>query len=117
LSFPTRGLTAAPRNDKWNQSSGFHIRRPFPPRSGYSIPHGTVAGLSPFSCHIRLPEGSAFGARTMERPNKYSEAERERIERKEDNVVVNSDESFPASDPPSFNPGVTGAPQTKKKKK
>jgi hypothetical protein len=40
----------------------------------------------------------------MERPNKYSEAERERIERKEDNVVVNSDESFPASDPPSFNP-------------
>jgi hypothetical protein len=53
----------------------------------------------------------------MERPNKYSEAERERIERKEDNVVVNSDESFPASDPPSFNPGVTGAPQTKKKKK
>ena len=31
-----------------------------------------------------------------------------------DEVVVASDDSFPASDPPSFNPGVTGAPRTKK---
>lgn len=39
---------------------------------------------------------------------KHAEKERERIEKEEDKVVVNSDESFPASDPPSFNPGVTG---------
>lgn len=56
---------------------------------------------------------------------KHVEKERERIEKEEDKVVVNSDESFPASDPPSFNPGVTGPadieplekePETKKKK-
>ena len=34
----------------------------------------------------------------------------------EDKVVVSSDESFPASDPPSFNPGITGAADIKKKK-
>lgn len=44
------------------------------------------------------------------------EKERERIERHEDEVVISSDESFPASDPPSFNPGVTGTSGTKKKK-
>jgi hypothetical protein len=49
----------------------------------------------------------------MENPHQHADAERARIERAEDDVVVNSDESFPASDPPSFNPGVTGAPQTK----
>jgi hypothetical protein len=52
----------------------------------------------------------------MEKPRHYLEKERERIEREEDKVVVNSDESFPASDPPSFNPGVTGAAEFKKKK-
>jgi hypothetical protein len=52
----------------------------------------------------------------MEKPKQHIEAERERIERKEDKVTVDSDESFPASDPPSFNPGVTGAPQSKKNK-
>jgi hypothetical protein len=51
----------------------------------------------------------------MEKPRQHAEKERERIEREEDSVVVNSDESFPASDPPSFNPGVTGDPRTKKK--
>ncbi len=52
----------------------------------------------------------------MERPKHHVEIERERIEREEDKVAVNSDESFPASDPPSFNPGVTGAGDPKKKK-
>ena len=52
----------------------------------------------------------------MEKPKQHAEEERARIEREEDKVVVNSDESFPASDPPSFNPGVTGAAETKKKK-
>jgi hypothetical protein len=51
-----------------------------------------------------------------ETPKQHADQERERIERKEDQVVMDSDESFPASDPPSFNPGVTGAPRTKKRK-
>lgn len=43
-----------------------------------------------------------------DKAKKHAEKERERIEKEEDKVVINSDESFPASDPPSFNPGVTG---------
>ncbi len=50
-------------------------------------------------------------------PKQHAAQERGRIERNEDQVVVDSDESFPASDPPSFNPGVTGAPRSKKQKK
>ena len=34
-----------------------------------------------------------------ERPKNHAEKERERIARKEDQVVIDSDESFPASDP------------------
>jgi hypothetical protein len=52
----------------------------------------------------------------IDRPKQHAEKERYRIEREEDEVVVNSDESFPASDPPSFNPGVTGAHDVKRKR-
>jgi hypothetical protein len=51
-----------------------------------------------------------------EKPKQHVEHERERIEKEEDKVTLNSDESFPASDPPSFNPGVTGPGDVKKKK-
>ncbi len=40
-----------------------------------------------------------------ERPKKHAEQERERIERKEDQVVIDSDESFPASDPAELDTG------------
>jgi len=52
-----------------------------------------------------------------EKPREHAQNERERIERKEDEVTLDSDDSFPASDPPSFNPGTTGAKDVKKKKK
>jgi hypothetical protein len=48
---------------------------------------------------------------------KEAEQEREKMKEQEDKVVVSSDDSFPASDPPSFNPGVTGASDVTKKKK
>jgi hypothetical protein len=51
-----------------------------------------------------------------EKPKDHAEDERERIKKEEDQVTVDSDESFPASDPPSFNPGITGAADIKKKK-
>jgi len=44
------------------------------------------------------------------------EAERERAKRHEDEVVTSSDDSFPASDPPSFT-GVTSAADVEKRKK
>jgi len=52
-----------------------------------------------------------------EKPKQHADDERQRIESEEDVVTINSDESFPASDPPSFNPGVTGSTETKKIKK
>ena len=51
-----------------------------------------------------------------ENPKQHAADERKRIEREEDEVTINSDESFPASDPPSFNPGVIGPGDIKKKK-
>jgi hypothetical protein len=44
------------------------------------------------------------------------EAERERDKRQEDEVATSSDDSFPASDPPSFT-GVTTAADVEKNKK
>jgi hypothetical protein len=44
------------------------------------------------------------------------EAERERDKRREDEVATSSDDSFPASDPPSFT-GVTTAADVEKRKK
>ena len=44
------------------------------------------------------------------------EAERERDKRTEDEVATSSDDSFPASDPPSFT-GVTTAADVERKKK
>lgn len=43
-----------------------------------------------------------------EKPKQHADKERERIKKEEDEVVRDSDQSFPASDPPSFNPGITG---------
>lgn len=44
------------------------------------------------------------------------EAERERDKRKEDEVGTSSDDSFPASDPPSFT-GVTSAADVERRRK
>jgi hypothetical protein len=56
------------------------------------------------------------GDRLDKRVRKNIEEERARDKSKEDEVVNSSDDSFPASDPPSFT-GVTSAADIERKKK
>ncbi|MGB8121761.1 MAG: hypothetical protein WCF56_23980, partial [Pseudolabrys sp.] len=56
------------------------------------------------------------GDRLDKRVRKSIEEERARDKSKEDEVVNSSDDSFPASDPPSFT-GVTSAADIERKKK
>lgn len=56
------------------------------------------------------------GDRLDKRVRKSIEEERARDKSKEDEVVNSSDDSFPASDPPSFT-GVTTAADIEKKKR
>jgi len=62
-------------------------------------------------------QGHAPATEKQKPVEKKAENDRERMKKHEDEVVVSSDDSFPASDPPSFNPGVTGASDVDKKKR
>ena len=50
-----------------------------------------------------------------QRVKEEAKADREKMKEKEDEVTIASDDSFPASDPPSFT-GVTGPSDVKKGK-
>jgi hypothetical protein len=64
-----------------------------------------------------VQSGPAYGhdEKTQNAENPIDE-ERKGIERKESKVTVDSNESFPASDPPRFNLSTTGAADGEKKK-
>lgn len=62
-------------------------------------------------------QGHASATEKQKPVEKKAEKDREQMKKHEDEVVVSSDDSFPASDPPSFNPGITGASDVDKKKK
>jgi hypothetical protein len=51
------------------------------------------------------------------KPKEHAEKERERIKQDEDEVTSQSDDSFPASDPPSFTPVKGPAGEKGKEKK
>ena len=51
-----------------------------------------------------------------EKPRQHAEEVQTRIKKEEDEVTIASEESFPAGDTPSFNPGITGLGDVKKKK-
>jgi hypothetical protein len=70
------------------------------------------AGKGGYAANKEFPMAN----RLAENPSQHAEDERTRIVKEEDEVTINSDESFPASDPPSFNPGTTGAAGVKRKK-
>jgi hypothetical protein len=86
-------------------------------------PHGQrEPNPAPSGCYCRLgpprESGGAAGKELFmsENPKEHAADERKRIEIEEDEVTISSDKSFPASDPPSFNPGITGPGDVKKKK-
>jgi hypothetical protein len=61
--------------------------------------------------------GHAQATEKQKPVEKKAEKDRENMKKHADEVVVSSDDSFPASDPPSFNPGTTGASDVDKRKR
>jgi hypothetical protein len=88
-------------------------------RSSYGQTNSCAAELSPPLLQETDKMTGSRHARSDDRNKpvrKHIEAERERDKRKEDEVAMSSDDSFPASDPPSFT-GVTSAADVERKRK